>query len=50
MSEEDDETTKKIFVVWDNLYWIDKNGKKRNIDELAKVCSTFRRNDDINNS
>jgi hypothetical protein len=45
MSEEDDEAAKKMFFVWDNLYWIDKNGKKRNIDEL-----TFRRNDDTNNN
>ncbi|MEN9917699.1 MAG: hypothetical protein RL662_135 [Bacteroidota bacterium] len=49
MSEEDDEATKKIFV-WDNLCWIDKNEKERNLDELTKVCSTFRRNDDINDS
>ena len=45
MSEEDDETTKKIFFLWDHLYWTDKNEKKRNIDEL-----TFRRNDDTNNN
>jgi hypothetical protein len=28
MSEEDDEAAKKMFFVWDNLYWTDKNGKK----------------------